>query len=490
MIKHLRSISKDVLIYMSGSVIVKIAGLILMPVYTYFLLPEDYGILGYVSAVTAFFSMVVTFGLDGTMLRFYFDYENNSEALRDFLGTIYLTAITFALIAVISVEIIGNLKPFIFSSHIRYAPYIRLGIMTAFFAIIPNLSLNYYRAQKKSLKFISFSIASFLLSTGFVIYLVAFKKKGALGSLEGSLIAGVIICLAYAYDLRKSINYKIVKEKLTKALKYGLPLVPSAIGGWIMLYSGRIFIEEYSSLHDLGIFNVGFNLSSALLLIIVGFNSAWYPFFFATIKETSGTEIIARTITIYILVLLSIVLFLNAFSYEVIHIMANQKFWDSYKVIPLLVIGFLFQGLYYMPSSVVLYKKKTHYQAIITLVIAATSLVINFILTPKYGMYGVSATIIYSYFVLFIANYFLSRRYIKIPYEYVRLLKLFALFGIVYFLISLINLLEVEYMLLYKLSLITVFPIILYLSGVFTNNEKEKVKLIIREQILSRRYQV
>lgn len=473
---YIKGLSKDVLIYLSGSVITKIAAIFLVPLYTYYLTPADYGVLGYVGSITAYFSMMMLLGLDGTVLRLYFDYRRDSDDARDFLGTVYVFMTLFGILVILLAEIVGQWKPYVFSKNVAYSPFIRLGILNAYASAISSVSFAYYRAERKALRYIGFSIGSFLLSTGIVVYLVAFKGKGALGSLEGSLLGTAVICALFIYDIQKRVHVTIVKDQLVKALKYGLPLVPGSIAGWVMLYSGRLYIERYSSLRDLGIFSLGFNVASVLLLGIVGFTAAWYPFFFATITVEGGEKIIARIVTLYVATLLFVVMVLNAFAFEAIHLMANRRYWDSYQVIPLLALGLTFQGLYYMPSSIVLYRKKTHSQAIIAAIIAALSLLLNYWLTPRYGMIGVCWTVVFSYAMLCLCNFALGRRYMSLPYEYQTLATVFVVFMLIYGTISFINLAAIDYRLVYKTGLILLFAVSIYLTGVFSESEKRWIR--------------
>lgn len=473
MLNYLKALSKDTLIYLTGNAVNKIASFLLLPLYTHFLTPKDFGILGFVGTVTLFFDVFILLGMNGTILRFYFNLRDDSKALKDFLGTIYLLVFGFSLFALFFLELVGQKWHNFLSASIAYSPYIRIGLITSIFNIIPTLSLCYYRAQNKPFKYIKLSFFSLLIQTICIIYYVTILKQGALGNLEGVLIASIILSIIYGIDIYGSINLVLSKELLVKSLKYGLPLIPSSISGWILISSGNIFIEKFSSLHCLGLFCFAMTLSNAIKLIISGFKTAWYPFFFDTIEKDNGPEVIAKIMTIYVTILLFTSLGLNAFIYEIIHFMMDPKYKDSYQIIPLLVLAVMFEGLYYLPSSIMLYAHRTHIQAMIITGISLGSLFCNFLLCKRFGVIGVAVTFALANFCLSLFNYLLGRCYLKIPYEHNRLLKAFGTFTSLYILISILNLAEIKFLFLLKTLLILSWPICLYVIDFFTEREKK-----------------
>jgi len=467
-------------IYLFGFVIARISGLLLIPVYTNYLSPDEYGILGYVTALAAFVSSLAVLGLDGTVLRFYFDLQDNREELGTFLATVYVTVICSSLAVFLSIEAIAAVEPSMFSSVIPYAPYIRLGLLVSLLAIIPGLTLNYYRARQQPIRYITCSLLSFALTTILVLYLVVVEERGVLGSLEGSLIASIAMCIICVYDLRKEFNYRISRRHLREALRYGLPLVPGAAAGWVMLSSGRLFMGRYTPLHELGLYNFAFSLAGALLLVAVAFNSAWYPFVFKNMNGVDGPIIISRAMSCYMLGLTSLTLFLNGLGCDVIRLVAARPFWGSCEVVPILILACFCHALYYLPGSMLLYHKRTRIQASMAVVVASFSLILNAVLIPKAGMVGAAWSFLLTYFGLAAAAYFVAEKYVKIPYEYRRLGKLFGVFICSYIAISFLEQAGWNHILVMKLGILMTFPAWLYTVGYFSDHDKQFLLGIVK----------
>ena len=84
---------KDSVIYGGGRAVQKLLIALLLPLYTAFLSPTDYGILGMVVAVTTFLDVFVTLGFDVAFSRFYFDDKSEEARKRVVTNVFYVSTV-------------------------------------------------------------------------------------------------------------------------------------------------------------------------------------------------------------------------------------------------------------------------------------------------------------------------------------------------------------------------------------------------------------
>ena len=88
--ESVKSTATGSIIYTAGQLLTKASGFFLIPLYTRFLSPADFGIIGYINVIIQIFTTILMFGQYGAQRRFYFDYVENKEKLRLFIGTLNL----------------------------------------------------------------------------------------------------------------------------------------------------------------------------------------------------------------------------------------------------------------------------------------------------------------------------------------------------------------------------------------------------------------
>src|SRR6266545_6322765 len=83
----MNKLSKQSIVYLGATVTPRLLGVILIPVYSHYLLPREYGIFGLANTINQLLYMVMTFGLVSAVSRFYFD-ASDADQRRIMMGQI------------------------------------------------------------------------------------------------------------------------------------------------------------------------------------------------------------------------------------------------------------------------------------------------------------------------------------------------------------------------------------------------------------------
>jgi len=209
------------------------------------------------------------------------------------------------------------------------------------------------------------------------------------------------------------------------ALVYSLPLVPHFLSHWVLSSSDRLVLEYFVTLDEVGIYNVGYTIGSAMLMIAVAGNNAIIPLY-GSLDLRSETRIreIVKTTTYYIAVIVSIGLMISMFASDIVYLILPGTYHNATLVIPWVVLGYVFMGFYFTQINLLtITLGKTKVVGLSTVIAAVSNLGLNILLIPYLGMRGAAISTALTYLVLFLGLNHFSRRAYPLPFEYARMAK-------------------------------------------------------------------
>ena len=201
-------------IYAIASVFQKAISFLLLPLYTFYLNPIDYGIIGLALPLVNLLSVTFTLSLEGAVTRFYSDYKNDTKKLQEFFGTV----ISFVAInSIVIGALIILLKDYLLSSYIEsvpFYPYFLLSILIAIVNPIYTIYQTILRTKQEAKEHAINSSLNFLLLILFNVIFIAILKIGAVGQLLSYLITGFLFSVWSIYRLLRRKVIKIVQKKI------------------------------------------------------------------------------------------------------------------------------------------------------------------------------------------------------------------------------------------------------------------------------------
>lgn len=218
------SLIKNTFFYSAGNLLSKTVNFLLLPIYTSFLSPSEFGIVSSMEVFSTILLIFFTLGLERAIYRLYFDYQNTRDQ-ELFLGTVFISIIGLSLMAVGILFLFRTYVGRLFES-IEFSPYYVYAILTAFFMtfeLVPRISLQVREMGKQY-----FLLSGFILVFRVVpvVYQVVFLENGALGMLKGAALGNGATLLFLIPIAINSVNFRFSFQTFKKTLKYSLPLVP------------------------------------------------------------------------------------------------------------------------------------------------------------------------------------------------------------------------------------------------------------------------
>lgn len=473
----IKKLIKQAATYGIGSIVSPLISFILLPIYTRYLTPQDYGELSLTIIVSVVMFTTIGLGVRSGIIRIYFTFKEKEE--RDVVIT---TALIYSFIFGLSVVSIlflltPVLSPVLFDFQ-NGEVYLKLVLGTVFASMLAANFESSLRAEEKINTYNILSIFKLLINLLLNIYFVVVLKRGVQGVLEAGLIANSAYVLFLAPVVLRGKRFGFSYDTLKEILKFGAPLVPAMIADLILSMSDRYFLEHYTTMEDVGLYSIGYRIGSILLIVVnKPFQMAWSPYMFSVSEQKNAKDIYKRVLVYYVLISGWAGLGLSLFAKEGLLILATEEYLGGYTIVPIIVISYVLFGMMGILIAGVHIVKKTKTATKYFLIGAGINLIFNYLFIPSWGMMGAAFATLISYIYLNIAWFKISQKLYPINHEFSRLAIIAGVWIVLFFTGSLMNLFDnVIIILLSKLFIFLIFPIVLYVIKFFKDDEVKKVR--------------
>jgi len=429
-------------LYSFAEMLTKGLGFILLPLYTRLLVPADYGILAIVGAIASVLLPLVTLGTRGAIYRFFFQFDDNNKR-REFYGALWLFLLLVPLFFLASFEIIGGVlyKGTFFG--IKYHPYISLALWTSYLSLatftFSNLIL---KASERVLLSTTLTLSKFLVSTFFTIIIVFFWIRNAKGVLLGRACGTALIGIVSCFFILRYVKLNFSVSHWRSALIYSAPLTIHFIARTILDVSDRFILQRYTTLSEVGIYNVAYQIGSVIALFAGGAYIAILPLFgqAGSKVDCSDTKHLGQVSTYYIFVVSIFTLLVIILSPGIVAIMLAPAYSQAKEIIPWVGLGFASLSLYFLPSATLTHIiGQTKWIAIGTVITGALNVFLNLYFIPLGGAKAAAITTFVCYLILLLFTFAIAQKKYPFPYDFASILKIFVCVLSIYFICSLIH---------------------------------------------------
>ena len=402
-------IVKNSALYSFTTLLQKGAAFFLLPLYTAFLTPEDYGIVNVVTSVSSFMAVLIMMALNGAATRFH--YKNTNESYRKILwGTI--TTIVF-ISSLGWGAVFFTLHKFLvdpFIGEIDFYPYAVIGLANTVITPLYLLFQSYLQARQEAMHYSINTFSHFLVQVGLAIVFIAVYKMGAVGMLLSNVVTSLIFFLYVLIFFIPRIRIGINKQVANESFRYSLPLLPHQISIWSAGTIDRLFLNGYKGEAVTGVYSVGQQFGNVIGTIAYSVNQAFVPWFFQMIeKGREGYRKIEQMGLVSVIGYSLIAFVVSLFAPEILKIMVSEKFRDAWKVIPLLNFAFVFHGVYFFFINI-LFVKDTGWVFVVTLISMIVDVILSILLIPVFGFWGAGISCFMTYFARSVFALVLSKR--------------------------------------------------------------------------------
>ena len=399
-----------------ANIILKALNFFLLPLYTFYLTPSDFGVSDSITNFTSFIYPILVCGFDAAFSVFYFEKDDVNRPIKVYATTKRVFFCT-SLVLLIIVLFAGKVSTLLFSTT-RYRTAIVISLLSVAFQLWALSDSLYVRMQNRMMTYGLISISTSVVMLVSNIILIAILHKGYI-----SLI--VSICLSMAVQMTlfhfaagvKKYRHFFEKDLLISMLKYAIPLVPLVIVNWVLSLSDRYILLYYWSEEAVGYYGIAQRFANILNIVVTSVSMAFTTFAFSNYQDSTANEKYRKVLNFVFVVLAMMVFAISTFSKLIINVMTESSYHESYLLVQPLIYGQLFYCVNTIIGYGFAYTKKPYLNLIPVSLATIINIALNFLFIPKYGAYAAAMTTLAGYSVMTLSTYYISSKVYPCKYD-------------------------------------------------------------------------
>lgn len=418
-----RDLLKHSSIYGLGHILSRLASVVLLPVYTRYLTPADYGCIALLDLTAAVLTIFVGSGMASAVTRYHFEWDEPAKR-----GRVWWTGLTF--VAVMATVLVvpawfarGVLAELTLGPDIAEGPfYFTLALPTIWFGTVTQVAAAYLRVQKWSGLVVGLSLVRLLLNIAINVYFLVVLGLGVAGLLWGNLIASVVTMAAMWGVFAMSEGRYRFDWPLARALwRYGAPLIVTSLLALIMHDADRYLLRLFLDLHDVGVYSLAYNIGHSVeAMCVMPFASIWGVVVFEIAARPDAKQVYAQVFEYFVFGLGLVMFGVCLFAKPLLAVLADEQYAGAADLVPVVCLAYLFFGLHDHFRVPALIAKRTVSLLPAFVVAAAANLGLNFALIPVMGASGAAWASVVTFAIFSFVGLWRYRLIDRYPYPLAR----------------------------------------------------------------------
>lgn len=481
---YLRRLATTGAAYTAASILSKLIAVALLPLYTRYLTPADYGAAEVLFAAVVAASIVIRFGVIEAVLRFYYKAgEEPGEVVATSFAALFWLGTAAALIAL---PFAGPISEALLDEP---APDLaRIAIGGLWVLTLHEYLLTLFRLEERARAFFTVTIANVLVAIALTVVLVVGEDEGARGLLLGSYVSGALFVLGLIVVHRRRLSLWIDRALLRRMLRFGLPTMPAELSLYALNFVDRIIIVRTVGLAEAGLYSLAIKFAQAVNVLVRGFQLAWPPLAYSIRDDEEARRAYAAVVTWFLAACAFVVAGMWLFSRWIARALAAPEFFQSYEAVGLISTAVTLYALYMVLLVILGRTGRTEFNFPATIAALVANVALNLILVPPLGIAGAGLALVASYVVVVALMYGFTQRLFPVPYEWGRLLRVVLVAAVLVGLAELLLPTAGFGGLAARILFWGAYPLILLASGFFTPEERRWLASLSRPGELLDRY--
>jgi O-antigen/teichoic acid export membrane protein len=469
--KEIGTAVRHTLVYSIGSLATKAIGFLLMPLYTYYLRPADYGALEVLDLTMSLLSMLLNMGVMAAVLRFYAAASTNREK-RQVVGSAFLAmAVTGCCLGALGFLSLGPLASLLFGPAVP-AVYIGLSFGAFLLNYVTTVPLTYLRAKEASGTLILLDVISTAVTMALTVYCVAVLKWSLYGVLWSALVVGCVRAPLLILWMVRAAGIGMNWGLLRKMAVFGAPLVFSNLAMFALNFSDRFFLQRLRSLDVVGVYAAGYKFGFLLnFLFIQSFGMMWQARMYIIHRQPDHEKTFAHVLALYFAILSFAALGLSLFGDDIVRVMVDRHYSGAERVIPAVSLAYVFLAVGSFLQLGMFLADKTAIIGKLCAAAAVLSIGLNYVLIGLYGMMGAAWATVAGFAFLAVGSFYCSQRVYPMDLKVGRILRAAAIAIVLYSASLVLGNSGVWVAFGVKLALLALFPAALWMTRFFSIEE-------------------
>lgn len=400
---------KHFLKYFTGDMLARSVAIFSVPIYTYFLSPAEFGIYSVIYTQIGIATIILNLNVHTSIGRFF--YDNNID-ITSFMSTtislsIAMLFVSFIFLFGLHAKTLSKLLGFNFDI---FGIYFAILI---FFGIFYSIYVQTLIPQKKSKEY-SFlmTIQAYLRFVVSVVFLFFFERS-ALTFIKSVVIAEAILFVCIICRMKKYFVFRVKIDHVKYILSYSAMLIPYALSSIALAQIDRVMIGKLMGVKEVGIYSMSYSFGTIPLMIYAALSLAWLPNYYKNMNDNNYEKLDRDVLTVSYVILFFIVVYAT-YSGLLVKYLLNADYRSGISFIPLVAISMFYAVLWDIWGRGIGYSKKTFWASSAGIVSAVVNILLNYVLIPKFGLYGAVYATLFAYMLMALLGYLFSKHIVKV----------------------------------------------------------------------------
>jgi O-antigen/teichoic acid export membrane protein len=425
MIERLKELARHSAIYGLGSIVARVLAVLLLPLYTRYLTPGDYGLIETLVALGAVLSALVAQAMKSAFFRFYFDSADEAQRLLVIRTAFWYVMAAATAVLVVGVAFAGQISWLLFGTH-DHAGLVAAAFVGLWAAMNYEQMTSLFRVEQRSTAYVAATFANVAVTIAATVLLVIAFDQGPLGVIVGNFTGTLVVYAALLVYRRRRLGLQFDRKLYRAMNRFGLPLVPSALALWLTNFSDRFFLVKLADAHEVGLYSIGVRIASAILLLLTAFRMAWPAFAYSIEDDREAQRTYSFVLTYVVFVTCWLALALGLLAPWIVRLITTEPFYPAQDVVALLSFGTAAFGAYVVVQIGTGRARRTGTNWLVTGIGAAVNVALNLILIPPFGRVGAAIATAAAYLLLFLLMAWRANRVFPVSYQWRRVATLAA----------------------------------------------------------------
>jgi O-antigen/teichoic acid export membrane protein len=466
--QRLGELTRHSAIYGFGSLVSRFIAVLLLPVYTRYLSPADYGLIETLIALSAVLTVLLAAGVKSAFFRFYFDEPDKRRVIRT---SFWFTMVMGTAGLVVGVVLAGPISQLLFDTS-EHADLVRAAFVGLWAHVNYEQLTSLFRVEQRSIAYLIATLINLGLTVGATVLLVVVWEQGPIGVIVGNFTGTLIVYAGLLAYRREQLGLELDRPLLREMNRFGLPLVPSALFLWALNFSDRFFLVKLAGPREVGLYSIGVRIASAIILLLAAFRTAWPAFAYSIEDDREAARTYSFVLTYLVVVTSWLALGLGVLSPWLVRLLTTEDFYSAERVVAPLAFAAVAFGAYIVVVIGIGRARRTRSNWVITGAAALLNVALNLALIPPYGMMGAAVATIGAYGALFLGMAWKAQRVFPVPYQWRRV---GTAFGAAVALTVVARVLDLP--LAAAIAIVAVYPLALLPLGFYLPEELRRMRL-------------
>jgi len=423
-----RDILKKVGTYSLATVAARAASFVLLPVYTRFLSPADYGVMELLDVTVNIVGLLLGTRLAQALFFFYFETDDEGQRERRVSTCFAATAILGVLVAALALSFSPYLSTLVFGTR-SYSSYFRLLFCGFGFSLPLEMGLCYMRARGRADSYIGLALGNLGCNIALSVALIVVFRWGVKGMLTAGMVSYAAMAAVASWKSLSPIRLSFDSRFFLRLVRYSVPLGVSGLAVFLIHYGDRIFLRSWVTLGELGIYSLAYKMGMLIATAHMPFLLHWYAQVSTILQQPTGERVYIRTFTYVTMVLTMIVVGLSLLIQPLLRVMAAPAFAGAAPLVPWLAAAYLIRAVGAQLQSVFIAAGKPGLEARVNSVGSLACLASYALLIPKFKLWGAVAATLIGFTVILVYGFLAAQRVRAFRFEYGRLARI-AVFAV------------------------------------------------------------